>query len=95
MGAPVSYFERAAKLLRKRKGLYLVSRELLEGMAREMFEAARQLRHAERFADPPPLTKARTEDGQEIAAEVITNQPMYVGTADLGPAQEVPDGQSE
>lgn len=85
MGAPVSYFERAAKLLRKRKRLYLVSRELLEGMAREMFEAARQLRHAERFVEP-----AAPGDPQ-----VIATKPMYVGTADLGPAQEVPDGQSE
>lgn len=42
-------FERAVKLLNKRKAIYLISRGLLQQIVKEMADCARQVRNAERF----------------------------------------------
>lgn len=57
MPAHTSAFERVTAILKRRRKLHLVSHELLQALANEMAEVARQLRHAERFA--PPTLHAR------------------------------------
>jgi hypothetical protein len=86
MAREVTGFERAVKLLQKRKGIYLVPRDLLQKLVNEMAEAARQVRNAERFvvqtpagpldvvADPAmPENEIAMEgaDGHRVAARFV------------------------
>jgi hypothetical protein len=64
MPREVTGFERAVKLLQKRKGIYLVPRDLLQKLVNEMAEAARQVRNAERFVDSGvPAAPPEESDG--------------------------------
>lgn len=81
-----SRFERAMLLLRKPKKMYLVSRELLEGMVDEMVDAARRIAQLERTAPSSyeGIDRVATEEGWRRRFILERERPDMAGVIDLG-----------